>query len=762
MDNDGTMYNAGSLVGYFTGNSLDEFYMDQIGGQIHIDAPNVSNVGLIGLSSFSGTVNTYVTNWYSQVTLNTATIVTNMGAITGTNNSNSISYILDAGWAVIEYPSGESEENNIRPITGNESAYTTVYDNTIINSETFPSTDPWNEYVLSNTAEMLSGSPFSGFDFDTVWTQAVGSDYPRFVWAAGEAPKYIFWLFHTPKPTPVLPENEITEFRAGKIMNFRIYDTAYDPPMDISDIAEVKFLPIPGSDVDPLWQVYADPDIKWMQVDTSGTLSISITKDRKTAINTFEVYGPDFFSHSESLAGPLTRNLLTKATLTAHYRDGFEEKLTPLKDFITSPDETILIEEDTVKATELGPRKLKFKRFMTEEIVDIEVEPMETPELVDVINTAARLYIFFRLNKKIDVDTYFVVRAFHDEARTRLIKEINTIDNTDDFTVTMDGGGSFSPISQAALSPTGTDAEMYCARIDVGPLEKVFVDLGIMTGDETEDIYAPIISADPPPGVYNKPVVVDFSINEPGDIFFTYTDGVPDITYQEGEPILLVKTNTLRVRATDKKGNVSKIASFKYVVDAVAPIVSITPTPGEYMEAIDIEMSANEVDTTIFYTTDDTIPTDQSSIYTVPLRLESGTLNLKAIGVDAAGNRSDVVEASYEIIDAVKGDSFTNPAIYNGPLGTVQSYNTFGMINDFYVRYDDFVPGAQYTAQFVDVPEEQGGGSGIGVHSDTQDQIVSGWIMMPITFTATSQSMYILAYRGTNHWDPVKLVITKS
>lgn len=759
MADDGTLYNTGPLVGTLQGNSLDDFYIDQVGGKIHVEAPTVSNVGLIGRTSFTGSARVYMTNWYSEITFNPVTIVSNLGAVSGGTSGLGL-YQLDMGWAAINYPAGMDEANNINPIIGYNGSYTTNQAGTVIDTDKFPCTDPWNEFIMSTTAAMLSGEPFTAFDFDIIWSQVAGVDYPRLIWAAGEPVPYVFWVFHTPRPTPVTPENEITEFRAGKIMNYRVYDlTDPDVPVDITGAAKVTFLPIPDAEVDPLWQVYADPDIMYVQVVDSGTLPIQIEYNGKTAINKFDIYGPDYFTMEGKFTESIMKNVAAKGKVFAHYKDDYKEPLIPLTDFLSSPDDKIKVNEASIQGLEVGTQKLQIKRFQLKELVDIEVIPLQVPGLVDVLNTSATLYVFFELTTKMDVDTYFSVRAFEDADRTKLINGVNTRDNVDNFTVTINGGGSWQPIPQSALSPSGEASEMYCAKLFVGPKEKVYLDLGINTGEETEDIYAPLIAADPPPGTYNRPVVVDFTINEPGDIFFTYTDGIPDIPYQVGDMILLTKTNTLRVMATDKNGNTSKISSYKYIVDFTPPIVSASPPPQPYGEPIDIVLSVNEEDAMIYYTTDGSDPTGQSAVYTTPIRLESGKLTLKARGVDAAGNRSEIETFEYEVVETPAGGSFGDPVVVTADLGQVTTAFTFGKVDDVIFRYDKFIPEATYEVEFVEVPEEQGGGSGVVVFDDTQANISSGWIMMPLRFTATTASMYIMAARGTNHWDPVKLVI---
>ena len=86
------------------------------------------------------------------------------------------------------------------------------------------------------------------------------------------------------------------------------------------------------------------------------------------------------------------------------------------------------------------------------------------------------------------------------------------------------------------------------------------------------------------------------------------------------------------------------------VVDVVEPVIS--PDSYHHANTVDVTITAEE-GLTVYYTIDGTDPTTESSVYSEPITISAtdatAKVTVKAIAVDAEGNVSDVVSATYNV-----------------------------------------------------------------------------------------------------------------
>ncbi|MCH5269810.1 MAG: chitobiase/beta-hexosaminidase C-terminal domain-containing protein [Lachnospiraceae bacterium] len=125
-------------------------------------------------------------------------------------------------------------------------------------------------------------------------------------------------------------------------------------------------------------------------------------------------------------------------------------------------------------------------------------------------------------------------------------------------------------------------------------------------------------------------------------------------------------------------------------------------TEGTYAEVIPLKLSAS-TQGTIYYTTDGTLPSDSSDIYTTPIFLDTGTFVITAMFVNEYGISSEVVAKTY-IIDIMKppapevetySGEYTSPTMIKVVVpadGTVY-YTTDGSIpTDHSAQYREAIP----------------------------------------------------------------------
>ena len=98
--------------------------------------------------------------------------------------------------------------------------------------------------------------------------------------------------------------------------------------------------------------------------------------------------------------------------------------------------------------------------------------------------------------------------------------------------------------------------------------------------------------------------------------------------------------------------------SVTYVLDGpvILPVATPTfnPEAGSFTEAQDVEINTTTEGATIYYTTDGSTPTEESTEYTGAITIEE-TTTVKAIAVKDGMNDSQVASATYTIISGIEG-----------------------------------------------------------------------------------------------------------
>jgi hypothetical protein len=170
-------------------------------------------------------------------------------------------------------------------------------------------------------------------------------------------------------------------------------------------------------------------------------------------------------------------------------------------------------------------------------------------------------------------------------------------------------------------------------------------------------LWVPPVTASPAGGLFGAPQSVTLTAADPAySVRYTLDGTTPTATSPVyagpitiGSATATTKT-TLTYAASDPAGNVGAAFSQTYTVDTVAPTVSANPAGGSYTGAQTVNLTAvDDVGpSTIYYTTDGSVPTTASPKYTGPLGL-AGNVTLKYIAVDEVGNTSAVGTALYAI-----------------------------------------------------------------------------------------------------------------
>ncbi|MBJ6360621.1 stalk domain-containing protein [Paenibacillus sp. GCM10012307] len=133
--------------------------------------------------------------------------------------------------------------------------------------------------------------------------------------------------------------------------------------------------------------------------------------------------------------------------------------------------------------------------------------------------------------------------------------------------------------------------------------------------------------------------------------------------------------------------------------DITPPTVTADPPGGTYTSAQTVQLSIQDEDpqAKIYYTTDGTLPTARSLLYTGPIVIDR-TTTLKWIGIDTSGNASEVQTGVYtirpapEVLVDVLDDKFT-PAHIKVTRGTTVTWILKGSMMHTVTSYDGVMNG---------------------------------------------------------------------
>ncbi|UKA53497.1 chitobiase/beta-hexosaminidase C-terminal domain-containing protein [Arthrobacter sp. FW305-BF8] len=213
-------------------------------------------------------------------------------------------------------------------------------------------------------------------------------------------------------------------------------------------------------------------------------------------------------------------------------------------------------------------------------------------------------------------------------------------------------------------------------------------------------------------------------------IFFT-TDGTDPTTastlYTGPIPITTEGATTLKFIAV-AFGIASEVTTETFTVDKTAPVLTANVEGSEVPADTAVTLSANET-ASIFFTTDGTEPTADSTRYSAPVQLAAGQ-TLRALAIDAAGNASGV--GSWTAAEGTGGGETPGGETPGGetPGGETPGGETPGTSNGDSIRRDftgdskaDFLATDASGKMWLSVGDGKGGFA-------PRKHVASGWNIM--------------------------------
>lgn len=153
----------------------------------------------------------------------------------------------------------------------------------------------------------------------------------------------------------------------------------------------------------------------------------------------------------------------------------------------------------------------------------------------------------------------------------------------------------------------------------------------------------------PAEGTFFNSVDVTLACETDGTTIYYTLDGSDptDASTAYTEAIHITETTTVKAIAI-KNGASSEIVSATYTISNIETVATpvITPDAGNYNDPQQITITCATDEAIIYYTTDGTDPTAESTLYTEPFTL-SASATVKAIAVKEGYNNSDIASAVY-------------------------------------------------------------------------------------------------------------------
>ena len=247
-------------------------------------------------------------------------------------------------------------------------------------------------------------------------------------------------------------------------------------------------------------------------------------------------------------------------------------------------------------------------------------------------------------------------------------------------------------ITQENQIPSAISVNIYKSDVfNYSEIITVFSEVSSSTGEASSISYdfrtisdplerVPLVAVDAHGGVYNNNILVNIASDLPSTIFYTLDGSIPNLYSQiYTSPISINEGRTTLRFIAVLLNSISRIVTESYIVDSVAPESYAVPSGGSYFDSKEIVLSSDDSDALIYYTTDNSIPTKLSTVYTSPIKIyDNRNTTLKFFAVDKAGNEEAVNTEVYNI-EISKNNFIPTNVFVTCPFNQ----------SELYIRWDD-------------------------------------------------------------------------
>ena len=211
---------------------------------------------------------------------------------------------------------------------------------------------------------------------------------------------------------------------------------------------------------------------------------------------------------------------------------------------------------------------------------------------------------------------------------------------------------------------------------------------GIAQIQSIRDLFAGYLTTEPlfsvEEGTYNQLMEISITMADKGDIYYTLdgsTATEESKKYQEPIPLKEGKT-VVHAIAVTKTGQVSSeiVKTYEIVLETPkAP--GISPDSGKYSEPTRVEVAVEE-GSTVYYTTDGSVPTEESRTCKQSFPMPIGNNIISVLYIDKNGKTSEVTKKNYNLTVSMEVSedqalvAIKNAMIQKGEMENVAGYVT--------------------------------------------------------------------------------------
>lgn len=198
-------------------------------------------------------------------------------------------------------------------------------------------------------------------------------------------------------------------------------------------------------------------------------------------------------------------------------------------------------------------------------------------------------------------------------------------------------------------------------------------------------IQKPLVIASPHGRVFNSDIFVGLSSDNPATVIRYTTDGTEPTLYSAvySSPISISSQGTTVLRSIGLLPDaISEPITENYTIDSVIPVSKATPVGGSFFTSQQVVLSVDDPRSKIYYTTNGSTPTTNSSVYSSPINVRDNYVTtIKFFAVDEIGNTEAIHTEVYNV-EISKNNYIPTNVFVTCPFNQ----------DELYIRWDDMYP----------------------------------------------------------------------